>query len=125
MPTPATIAPGRLDIRPIAAAASARSNSDGPKVCALVNPWVGAVRIAVNAENAPARAHASEDILEANTPDIRAVSGAAAAARNASPYRLRRRNTARAITSSGPRMSIAEYDGVTSNAPMRNVGRND
>src|SRR5438552_16347841 len=102
MPTPATIAPGRLDIRPIAAAARARSNSEGPKVWALVNPWVGAVRIAVNAENAPARPHASDDIREENTPAIRAVSGAAAAARRASPYRLRFRNRARASTSTGP-----------------------
>src|SRR5438067_1574912 len=125
MPTPATIAPGRLDIRPIAAAARARSRSDGPKVWALVNPCVGAVRMAVNADSAPARAHASDDIRDANTPDIRAVSGAAAAARRASPYRLPRRKMASAITMAGPRISIAEYDGVTSSAPMWNDGRNE
>src|SRR5438477_8344638 len=109
----------------MAAAARARSSSDGPNVCALVNPCVGAVRMAVNADSAPAMAQASDDIREENTPDIRAVSGAAAAARRARPYRLRRRNTAIAMTKIGPRISIAEYDGVTSSAPMRNVGRND
>src|SRR5438552_16338855 len=122
---PATSVVPRFDILPIAAAASARNSSDGPKVCAPLNPCVGCVRIAVKAESAPASAHASDDIRDANTPAIRAVSGAADAARNARPYLLRRRNTTRATTMTGPRKSIPEYAGVTASAPIWNDGRCD
>ena len=53
-PMPPTKAIGMLDIRPMTAAVIARSNSSGPKLSPLVNPCVGAVRIAVNADSAPA-----------------------------------------------------------------------
>src|SRR5205807_188531 len=85
-------------------------------------PRDGCVTIAVNAESAPARTHASEDMRDANTPAMRAVSGAAAAARSASPYLLFRRNTINPRTTSGPNTSIAMYARVTRRPPMRNVG---
>src|SRR5438445_9464098 len=121
-PTPATSAPPRLDIRPMAAAVRARNRREGPNVWAPLKPCVGWVRIAVNADRAPARAQARDDILEAKTPAIRAVSGAAADALRASPYLVRRRNTMSATTASGPRNSIAEYAGVIRSAPIWNVG---
>src|SRR5688572_9796191 len=101
-PRPAIRAPARLDMRPMAAAARARSSRFGPKAWAPLKPWVGWVMIAVKADSAPARAHAREDIREEKTPAILAVSGAAAAARSANPYLLHRRNTIRATTSRGP-----------------------
>ena len=74
----------------------------------VAKPCVGAVRIALNAESAPAMAHASEDMRLANTPDMRAASGFAAAARMPRPNLLRFRNSAIAMTATGDRISIPE-----------------
>src|SRR5213592_1591702 len=100
----------------------ARSNSAGPNVFAVANPCVGAVRIAVNPDNAPAIAHASEDMRLAKTPDMRAASGFAAAARIASPNLLRLRKNAMAMTAIGDRISIPEYARVTSRGPKLRCG---
>ena len=62
--------------------------------------------MAVKAESMPAMAHAIDDIRPAKMPDMRAASGLADAARSASPKRLRRRNRASAMTTTGPSTSI-------------------
>ena len=107
-PMPAPSAIGRLCIRAMTAPVIARSSNAGPNVSALVKPCVGCVRIAVNADNAPAIAHASDDIRPAKMPAIRAASGFAAAARIASPNRLRLRNNAIASTARGERKSMPQ-----------------
>ena len=63
---------------------------------------------AVNAESAPAMAQASDDIRLAKMPDMRAASGLAAAARIASPNRLRLKKIAMAMTTRGDRISMPE-----------------
>ncbi|CAB4721563.1 unannotated protein [freshwater metagenome] len=85
---PATSATGMLTIRAITAPAMARSRRLGPKESAEVKPCVGWVRIAENAESAPAIAHASPDIRPEKMPAIRAASGFAAEARMARPCLL-------------------------------------
>src|SRR4051812_23141893 len=111
-----------LFIRASTAAVRARMSRAGPNESPVTNPWVGKVRIAVNADSAPAMAHASIDIRLAKMPDIRAASGLAAAARIPSPARLRLRKTAMASTTIGDRKSIALYAGVTRNAPTLKTG---
>src|SRR2546423_5064709 len=107
------------------AAVIARNSNAGPKLSPLMKPCVGAVRIAVNADSAPAIAQLSDDIRLAKMPDIRAASGLAAAARIASPNRLRLRNSAIARTTSGDRNNIPEYAWVTRSAPTLNTGSHD
>src|SRR5581483_6774538 len=122
---PPASAAGRLFIRATTAAVIARSNSDGPNVFAVAKPCVGAVRIALKADSAPAIAHARDDMRLAKTPDMRAASGFAAAARMASPNLLRFRKSAMAITKIGERISIPEYACVTSRGRKLNTGSHD
>src|SRR5437764_9426984 len=121
-PTPPTRASGRLCIRAITAAVIARRISSGPKLSPLMKPCVGAVRMAVNADSAPAIPHASDDIRLAKMPDMRAASGLAAAARIARPYRDLMRKRASASTNTGDRNNMPEEARVTRSAPTLKTG---
>jgi hypothetical protein len=99
---------GKLDIRPTAAAANARSKRLAPNVPTELNPRVGCVSIAVKQESAPAIVHAIDDDRPAKTPDSRAASLLADDARSANPKRLRFRNTTSAQTITGDRKSMPE-----------------
>src|SRR4051812_32727926 len=122
MPTPAARAAGRLVMRAITAPAMARSRRLGPNDSPAVKPFDGSTRMAVNADTIPARAHASDDMRPAKMPAMRAASGLADAARMPRPKRLRRRNTARAMTTMGPNTSMPMYACVSRRAPRLNSG---
>src|SRR5438034_7815866 len=81
--------------------------------------------MAENAESMPASAQPRLDIRPAKIPASLAASGLAADDRSARPNELWRRNAATPMATSGDRMSMPEYAGVTSRAPTANFGRND
>jgi hypothetical protein len=90
-------------MRAIRAAVSVRSRRPGPRptVAAVVVLLMGAARTIVRVARAPASVHTRVDMALTLIPASRAASGLSAAARTASPGRLRFRNHARAATTTG------------------------
>ena len=117
IPMPAMKATVRLIIAPMSAAVSVyRSRSgDSAWVSALV--WLGALRMAVKADSAPATVQVRVEVRRIHTPERRAESAFSDMARMASPHEVNRTASTRMIVTMGATISVSTSVGVMMNGP--------
>ena len=107
MPMAAIIVRGRLSIRPMTAAASARSIRLGPSTWPICTPWMGRRSSTPMPDMPAAMTHTSVLIRLTGTPRSEARSDDSAEARIAMPRRERRKNSPRPSARSGTTTMIS------------------
>ena len=110
----------RLTMAPMSAAVSAYRSRSGESACVRALVWLGALRMAVKADSAPATVHVSVDVRRIQTPERRAESAFSDMARMARPHEVNRTASTRTSVTMGATMRVSTSVGVMMNGPSEN-----
>ena len=107
--TAATNVTGKLSIRPMTAAARARSNRLGPSTEPMATPWMGSRRSTPSPDIPAAITHTRVPSRFTGTPSSDARSADSACARTAMPMSVYRKNATRPSVTIGTTMRISRW----------------